>query len=63
MFHKANTEAERQKIFDEYFWNLLKNKQNIKRNQKNSDNSSMNFDPINQDKSAKGVFFIILLIR
>ena len=56
MFHKANTEAERQKIFDEYFLNLLKRKKNIKRNQKIIDNSMMNFDPLNQDKSAKGVF-------
>ena len=30
MFHKAKTEAERQKIFDEYFLNLLKKKENIK---------------------------------
>ena len=56
MFHSAKTEAERQKIFDEYFLNLLKKKQNIKRHQKIIDNSSLNFDPINQDKSAKGVF-------
>ena len=56
MFHKAKTELERQKIFDEYFLNLLKKKKNIKRNQKIIDNSSLNFDPINQDKSSKGVF-------
>ena len=62
MFHKAKTEAERQKIFDEYFLNLLKKKQNIKRHQKIIDNSSLNFDPINQDKSSKGVL-IVLLIR
>ena len=56
MFHKATTEVERQKIFDEYFLNLLKKKKNIKRNQKIIDNSMMNFDPLNQDKQAKGVF-------
>ena len=56
MFHKAKTELERQKIFDEYFLNLLKKKQNIKRHQKIIDNSSLNFDQVNQDKSAKGVF-------
>ena len=56
MFHKATTEVERQKIFDEYFFNLLKKKKNIKRNQKNIDNSMMNFDPLNQDKQSKGVF-------
>jgi len=57
MFHNAKTEADRQKIFDEYFINLFKKKQNLKKNQKIIDNSSMNFDPINQDKSAKGVFY------
>ena len=56
MFHKARTEVDRQKIFDEYFLNLLKKKKNIKRNQKIIDNSMMNFDPLNQDKQAKGVF-------
>ena len=56
MFHKAKTELERQKIFDQYFLNLLKKKKNIKRHQKIIDNSSLNFDPINQDKSSKGVF-------
>ena len=56
MFHKAKTEAERQKIFDEYFLNLLKKKQNIQRHHKIIDNSMMNFDPFNQDKQAKGVF-------
>ena len=56
MFHKAKTEAERQKIFDEYFLNLLKKKQNIKRHKKIIDNSSLNFDPLNQDKQAKRVF-------
>ena len=64
MFHKAKTELERQKIFDEYFLNLLKKKKNIKRNQKIIDNSSLNFDPINQEKSIKGVFnnFVDLLV-
>ena len=56
MFHKATTEVERQKIFDEYFLNLLKKKKNIKRNQKIIDNSMMNFDPLNQDKTSKGIF-------
>ena len=56
MFNKATTEVERQKIFDEYFLNLLKKKKNIKRNQKIIDNSMMKFDPLNQDKQAKGVF-------
>ena len=52
------------KIFDEYLLNLLKKKKNIKRNQKIIDNSMMNFDPINQDKTSKGVFnsFVDLLV-
>ena len=64
MFHSAKTEADRQRIFDEYFLNLFKKKNNIKQNQKIIDNSSMNFDPINQDKSINGVFnnFVDLLV-
>jgi len=34
MFHKATTEAERQKIFDDYILRLLKDKQVIKKNKK-----------------------------
>ena len=30
MFYKATTEVERQKIFDEYFLNLLKKKKTLK---------------------------------
>ena len=30
MFHKAKTELERQKLFDEYMLNLLEKKKNIK---------------------------------
>ena len=56
MFHKAKTELERQKLFDEYLLNLLKKKKNIKLNKKIIDNSMMNFDPLNQDKQVKGVF-------
>ena len=64
MFHSAKTEADRQRIFDEYFLNLLKKINNIKQNQKIIDNSSLNFDPINQDKSINGVFnnFVDLLV-
>ena len=34
MFHKATTEVERQKIFDEYFLNLLKKKKKHKKKSK-----------------------------
>ena len=53
MFHKEQTEAERQKIFDEKFLNLKKKEKNIKRNQKFIDKSIVNFDPLNQDKQTK----------
>ena len=64
MFHKAKTEKERQAIFDEYMLNLLKRKQNIKRNQQIIDNSTLNFDPLNQDAQNKGVFnnYVDLLV-
>ena len=35
MFHKAKTEAQRQKIFDEYLLGILKKKKVIKINKKN----------------------------
>ena len=64
MFHKAKTEKERQEIFDQYMLNLLKRKQNIKRNQQIIDNSTLNFDPLNQDAQNKGVFnnYVDLLV-
>ena len=34
MFHKARTESERQKIFDDYLIGILKDKKVIKTNQK-----------------------------
>ena len=34
MFHKAQTEKERQKIFDDYLLGILKNKKVIKKNKK-----------------------------
>ena len=39
MFHKAKTEAERQKIFDEYLLGILKKKKVIKTNKKIIDES------------------------
>ena len=34
MFHKSKTEAERQRLFDEYMLSILKEKQVIKKNKK-----------------------------
>ena len=34
MFHKASTEAERQKLFDDYMLRILKEKEVIKKNKK-----------------------------
>ena len=34
MFHKAKSEAERQKLFDDYLLSILKEKQVIKKNMK-----------------------------
>ena len=39
MFHKAKTERERQKIFDEYLLGILKKKKVIKTNKKIIDES------------------------
>ena len=61
MFHSAKTEADRQRIFDEYFLNIFLKKNNIKKNQKIIDNSSLNFDSLNQDKSINGVLIILLI--
>ena len=56
MFHKARTEAERQKIFDEYLLGILKKKKVIKTNQKIIDESGFSFDPDADNKQLKGAF-------
>jgi hypothetical protein len=56
MFHKAKTEAERQKIFDEYLLGILKEKKVIKTNQKIIDESGFSFDPDADNKQLKGAF-------
>jgi hypothetical protein len=56
MFHKAQTEKERQKIFDDYLLGILQKKQIIKKNQKIIDEGEFSFDPsLNEDK-VKGAF-------
>ena len=45
MFHKATTESERQKIFDDYLLGILKDKKVIKTNQKIIDESGFSYDP------------------
>ena len=56
MFHKAKTEAERQKIFDEYLLGILKKKKVINTNKKIIDESGFSFDPDADNKQLKGAF-------
>jgi len=56
MFNKAKTEAERQKIFDDYFLNLLKKKEVIKKNKKIIDEQEFSFDPTMDENKVKGAF-------
>ena len=56
MFHKAKTEAERQKIFDKYLLGILKKKKVIKTNKKIIDESGFSFDPDADNKQLKGAF-------
>ena len=56
MFHKAKTEAERQKIFDDYFLTLLKKKEVIKKNKKIIDEQEFSFDPTMDENKVKGAF-------
>ena len=54
MFHKAKTETERQKIFDEYLLGILKKKKVIKINKKIIDESGFSFDPNEDNQKLKG---------
>ena len=56
MFHKAKTEAERQKIFDDYILNLLKKKEVIKKNKKIIDEQEFTFEPTMDENKVKGAF-------
>ena len=56
MFHKAKTEADRQKIFDEYLLGILKKKKVIKINKKIIDKSGFSFVPDADNTQLKGAF-------
>ena len=56
MFHKAKSEADRQRLFDEYMLSILKEREVIKKNKKIIKEKIFNYDPtINEDK-MKGAF-------
>ena len=54
MFHKAKTEEERQKIFDDYLLGILKNKKVIQTNQKIIDESGFSYDPELEKIKSRG---------
>jgi len=56
MFYKAKTEAEPQKIFDDYLLRILKDKKVIKTNQKIKDESGFNYNPELENNKIKGTF-------
>ena len=56
MYHKATTESERQKIFDDYRLGILKDKKVIKTNQKIIDESGFSYDPELENNQIKGTF-------
>ena len=56
MFHKARTELERQKIFDDYLLGLLKDKKVIQTNQKIIDEGGFSYDPELENNQIKGTF-------
>jgi hypothetical protein len=56
MFSKAKTEAERQKIFDDYLLGILKNKKVIKKNKNIIDKNKFGFDASIDENKAKGAF-------
>ena len=56
MFHKAKSEVERQRLFDEYMLSILKEREVIKKNKKIIEEKGFSYDPsINEDK-MKGAF-------
>ena len=56
MFHKARTEEDRQKIFDDYLLGILKDKKVIKTNQKIIDESGFSYDPDLENNQIKVTF-------
>ena len=56
MFHKAKSEADRQRLFEEYMLSILKEREVIKKNKKIIEEKGFSYDPtINEDK-MKGAF-------
>ena len=58
MFHKAKTEADRQKIFDEYLLGILKKKKVIITNKKIIDVRGFLFDPDEDNKLSPSSYAI-----
>jgi len=56
MFNKTKTEAERQKVFDNYLLRILKDKDVIKKNKKIIDDKKFGFDPTIDENRVKGAF-------
>jgi hypothetical protein len=56
MFHKAKTDAERQKIFDDYLLSILKEKKVISKNKKIIDEQEFSYDPTIDENKVKGAF-------
>jgi len=56
MFHKAKTEMERQKIFDDYLLGIFKDKKVIQSNQQIIDESGFSYDPELKNNQIKGTF-------
>ena len=56
MFHMANTEAQRQKLFDDYLLSILKEKEVIKKNRKIIDEGNFSYDPTIDENKVKGAF-------
>jgi len=56
MFHKSKTEAERQKLFDDYLLSILKEKQVIKKNKKIIEEKGFSYDPTMNEDKMKGAF-------
>ena len=55
MFHKANSEVQRQRLFDEYMLSILKEREVIKKNKKNIEEKDFSYDPTINGK-MKGAF-------
>lgn len=56
MFHKATTEQQRQKLFDDYLLSILKKKEVIKKNKKIIEEQDFSYDPTIDENKVKGAF-------